>query len=62
MSKSASGRFYGYNDPAPAVPPPYLVVVFGGVYGYDNSADAVEAAKQLRANRISAKVITSVAQ
>lgn len=53
-------RFFGSNDPAPGYAPPWMVVVASGAYGCSTKEQALEIARQLRANRCTAKVVRAI--
>lgn len=58
-----NAKFYGPEDPAPAVLPPFLVIVHGGdtvptgAWAYNTADEAKECARQLRANGVSVKIL-----
>lgn len=53
--------FYGPEDPAPAILPPWVVVTDNGGWACQSLDQALEVQAQLRANRVGAKIVTVVA-
>jgi len=53
-------KFYGPNDPAPAVRPPFLVVTDKGAWSASSQGDAFELSSTLRRSGISTSIVKAV--